>query len=286
MHRLNADLSAFVELIYRKRFRPQKTQAARTAEKLLSLTGGGSDPHRLFLSSLGEAMLGRSPAALTSPSFALAASTNARPVSLAMLTLTASSSTATDDFGLDLSDLAPAEAHIRAEGTVVAQLVSLIREAFGDKETIFVACPHRAQRAAVNEALKSSETIEDQLAGLTVGESRDAGATTVETVERLQGACAVFPERSRPRRIAQARKPILSSSLSLTRTSLRSRRLSSTSSSPVADSTSLCPVARPSASSSPLTASSVPPSMFSPDRAQHPDSPSYGTTKREHGERG
>jgi hypothetical protein len=95
----------------------------------------------------------------------------------------------------------PYESHVKAEARLAAALVCLLRDTFGVDESIFVATPHRIQRAAVRRALVLSgqsvasgpapdgdedeiDNLVDQMAGLSVSQD---GNLRVDTVERLQG---------------------------------------------------------------------------------------------------
>ena len=148
---------------------------------------------RQFLVSLADAMDTKSsrPTILRPPRILptaqVAKSDGSRPISLALIRTRFSVS------------YLPYESHVKAEARLAAALVSLLRETFGVGESIFVATPHRIQRAAVRQAL-SGQTIapgpapdgeEDemdnltgQMAGLKVSHDDNL---RVDTVERLQG---------------------------------------------------------------------------------------------------
>lgn len=198
-HRLNEDLGAFVEIIYAKKFQPQKSQKAEIAESLTLWldTESSDDPimeeGRLFLLDLADAMLQKTPSAqLHQPrvSTTLTIKASNRPASLALVRVDASG-----------SSMLPYEAHVKAEARLAAALVHWLRESFGDEESIFVACPHRIQRSAVRQAILSPgedwgtdhmeqngpESDVDALAAeLTAFHVSERGLR-IDTVERLQG---------------------------------------------------------------------------------------------------
>jgi len=200
--RLNADLGEFVELIYLRRFKPMKPPTSHIARELrLWLDGTESDDMveeqaRRFLVALANAMDTRPyQSTVLRPPRVLPVQVpkheGSRSISLALIRTQFS-----------VPHL-PYESHVRAEARLAAALVRLLQETFGVDETIFVATPHRIQRAAVRQALMSSgktvapdneesemdDLLVDRMAGLTV--SRD-GTLRVDTVERLQGAEASF----------------------------------------------------------------------------------------------
>ena len=196
---MNEDLGAFVELIYAKKFQPQKSQTGEIAESLrLWLdTESSDDPvmeqSRIFLLNLADAMLQKGrPVKLSPPrvNSTLTLKAQNRPASLALVRVKASG-----------SSLLPYEAHVKAEARLAAALVHWLRESFGDEESIFVACPHRIQRSAVRQAILSpgedwgSDQVEEagpesdvdalaaELAAFHVSER----GLRIDTVERLQG---------------------------------------------------------------------------------------------------
>ena len=67
-----------------------------------------------------------------------------RPISLAMVCLHVKG---------DPREEMAYESYVHAEANVAAVLVRLLEKACGEGDGIFVACPHRIQRAAVNLAL-------------------------------------------------------------------------------------------------------------------------------------
>jgi hypothetical protein len=94
----------------------------------------------------------------------------------------------------------PYESHVEAEARLAAALVLLLQDTFGVDKSIFVATPHRIQRAAVRQALKlSDQTIAqgpapdgeqadiDNLTDLMEGLKVSHNNLRVDTVERLQG---------------------------------------------------------------------------------------------------
>jgi hypothetical protein len=78
------------------------------------------------------------------------------------------------------------ETHVRGEAAVAAALVHAIRQCTED--SIFVATPHRIQRQAVKEAVRSAFAgdLNDQLSSLTLTDEPVKGVI-IDTVERLQG---------------------------------------------------------------------------------------------------
>ena len=92
----------------------------------------------------------------------------------------------------------PYERHVKAEARLAAALVRLLRDTFGADESIFVATPHRIQRAAVRQALTfpiaqgpTPDGGEDEMDGLTDKMARLRVSLDdnlrVDTIERLQG---------------------------------------------------------------------------------------------------
>jgi hypothetical protein len=198
--RLNQDLGAFVELIYAKKFKPQKSQDTEIAESLqLWLdTESSEDPimqqSRIFLLNLAAAMSRRKdrPSNLSPPRIR-GADTPIEcmlPASLALIRVRASG-----------SHLAPYEAHVKAEAELAAALVHWLRESFGAEENIFVACPRRIQRNAVRQAITCpsedwsvNQTEEaglesgiDVLAAELAAFHASEQGLRIDTVERLQG---------------------------------------------------------------------------------------------------
>ena len=150
---------------------------------------------RRFLVSLADAMDANSsrPTVLQSPRVPLAAQVvkagGGRPISLALIRTRFS-----------VPHL-PYEHHVKAEARLAAALVRLLRKTFGVDESIFVATPHRIQRAAVRQALTLTRQIaaqgpapgseEDKIDDLT-GKMAELKVShnddlRVDTVERLQG---------------------------------------------------------------------------------------------------
>lgn len=149
---------------------------------------------RRFLISLADAMDTKSsrPTALLPPrvlpTAQVAKADGSRPISLALIRTRFSHSHL------------PYESHVKAEARLAAALVCLLRETFGIDESIFVATPHRIQRAAVRQQLALSgqksaqgptldgedemDNLADQMAGLRVSHEDNL---RVDTVERLQG---------------------------------------------------------------------------------------------------
>ena len=129
--RLQEDLSAFVQLIYPRRFKPQKRETRRFAEALerhiqathsLGLAGQVQD----FFRSLSQAMLSGSSKGLQAPLHTRSLTRDAEsgqshlPIALAMLDLSVSSAR-----GKEVA----IEQHINAEAAVAAELVrSLVRQ--------------------------------------------------------------------------------------------------------------------------------------------------------------
>ena len=92
----------------------------------------------------------------------------------------------------------PYERHVKAEAGLAAALVRLLRDTFGVAESIFVATPHRIQRAAVRQALtfpitqgRAPDGEEDEMDALTDKMARLRVSLDdnlrVDTIERLQG---------------------------------------------------------------------------------------------------
>lgn len=83
------------------------------------------------------------------------------------------------------------ELHVRGEAMVAAALVRALQKC-SPSEDIFVATPHRVQRAAVNTALRAGNGLDSDLVGaferLDTTETR--GKVIVDTVEKLQGITA------------------------------------------------------------------------------------------------
>ncbi|TDL18051.1 P-loop containing nucleoside triphosphate hydrolase protein [Rickenella mellea] len=196
--RLNPDLGNFVSTIYSKAFQPQKGQARKVATQLkqLQLQGheGAIEKDACnFLLDLANAMLRSSQARLRPPRMIDLTSNNTedpnkmpRPISLALVRLIATS-IRQDQIGY--------ETHVRGEAAFGAALVRFIQRA-SPSETIFVATPHRIQRHAVKEALKSSvDDLSSALGDLEIDKNEISparGKVTVDTIERLQGSEAAF----------------------------------------------------------------------------------------------
>jgi AAA domain len=192
---LNQDLGAFVEIIYAKKFKPQKPQQTDIAESLqLWLdTESSEDPiiqqSRVFLLNLAAAMSQR-PSNLSPPRRGSAVISPGQTLaSLALIRVRAVK-----------SSLAPYEAHVKAEAKLAAALVHWLRESFGAEENIFVACPHRIQRSAVRQAILSpgedwgtdqvgvgAESDIDALAAELEAFHVSEQGLRIDTVERLQG---------------------------------------------------------------------------------------------------
>jgi hypothetical protein len=155
--RLNADLGEFVELIYSRRFKPMKTHDGDIARELklwleYSMDSGDMvrEQARCFLLSLADAMDTKSPRSTDlrppriPPTAQIAKGDGSQPLSFVLIRTRFS-----------VSHL-PYESHVKAEARLAVALVLLLREAFGVDKNIFVATPHRIQRAAVSQALALS----------------------------------------------------------------------------------------------------------------------------------
>ncbi|EIN06561.1 hypothetical protein PUNSTDRAFT_121729 [Punctularia strigosozonata HHB-11173 SS5] len=197
--RLNPDLGDFVSTIYSRAFKPQKVQVQTLATHLGNIRGlhvqcrpGLEDvleSAKSFLVDLSRAMLRKDQPRLRPPVAAAASPTDLLtvpgplPISLAMISLKART--------MHSSQLGY-EAHVRGEAALAASLIYWLRKSCPD-DSIFVATPHRIQRYAVKEALKSMKSLEsdeDELAqAMTTLAVSDATTTqvTIDTVERLQG---------------------------------------------------------------------------------------------------
>jgi hypothetical protein len=199
--RLNPDLGDFVSTIYSRAFKPQKAQTRHLATRLGSLgtedvRGHGAlqdvaNAARFFLVHLSRAMLREGQLRLRPPlSTAAVASVGSPtapqaplPISLALISLKARTARRAQ-LGY--------ETHVRGEAALAAGLVHWLRKSCPEDD-IFVATPHRIQRHAVREALRSMSTsgndvdaLTQGIANLAVGEV-GASPVTVDTVERLQG---------------------------------------------------------------------------------------------------
>ena len=82
----------------------------------------------------------------------------------------------------------PYEVHVRGEATVAAALVRALQKC-SPSEDIFVATPHRVQRAAVNTALRAGNDPDSSLVGAfeRLDPMENRGKVIVDTVEKLQG---------------------------------------------------------------------------------------------------
>ncbi|KAF9047439.1 AAA domain-containing protein [Panaeolus papilionaceus] len=201
--RLNPDLGEFVSTIYSRQFKAQKFQAKQLAISLTSLDNHDSfdeagfmkicDVGKEFLSALGHVMLRQPQLLLSPPEIDSKASSKEpqdaalthRPVSLSLIRLsTWSSSTHRVEY----------EAHVRTEATLAAALVFWLRQC-SPGDDIFVATPHRIQREAVKNALRSLHLDVDRT-NSPVGAGTPSSTTrpliTVDTIERLQGSEAAF----------------------------------------------------------------------------------------------
>jgi hypothetical protein len=173
--RLNPDLGDFIQTIYKHAFKPQKAQAKLVATRLKRLEKEASsedavtEKGRNLLLSLSKAMLGRKQS-LFDPPIKQEASKESmdlsdtdthgiyadpiptpRPISLALVRLRVKG---------DSREEMAYESHVHTEAKVAAVLVRLLEKACGEGDDIFVACPHRIQRAEVNLALSQWDTRE------------------------------------------------------------------------------------------------------------------------------
>lgn len=203
--RLNEDLGHFVETIYAKSFKPSKDQTLEIAESLhLWLDTVESDDRekeqaRLFLLGLADAMMQKRtvllPPRIRSPTQQKPLKNQPRLTSLSLIRVRPKRPTSL-----------PYEAHVRAEARLAVALVHWLRESFGAEESIFVACPHRIQRSAVRQAIKSPvdnfnleavdpsnedsvDNLAEELRTFHVSEN----ALRIDTVERLQGRISNEP---------------------------------------------------------------------------------------------
>ncbi|KAL5483134.1 hypothetical protein ACEPAI_8363 [Sanghuangporus weigelae] len=207
--RLNPDLGDFVSTIYKRSFKPQKSQNVKVAKQLETLANIEVDEQdttyaraRDILVALSSAMRRRSQNILQEPkrtskrqrpqdvysdSDTTIPALDIRPISLALIRLSASS---------EFPDQMGYEIHVRAEATFAAALVHLIQEAAGPDETIFVATPHRVQRQAVKDALLSRvDNLSEAFGALQIQDNKPVfvrDKITVDTIERLQGSEAAF----------------------------------------------------------------------------------------------
>ncbi|EJD07959.1 uncharacterized protein FOMMEDRAFT_75334 [Fomitiporia mediterranea MF3/22] len=201
--RLNPDLGDFVSTIYRRSFKPQKSQNVKVAKQLESLVSSSVPSHdatlaqaRDILVALSSAMRRRFQNVLTEPKLIRqhqqqqsVLALDMRPISLSLIRLSVTSSSP-DQIGY--------ETHVRAEANFAASLVRLLQEAAPD-ETIFVATPHRVQRQAVKDALQTRvDDLSEAFGALKLQDEADDRSTferdnvTVDTIERLQGSEAAF----------------------------------------------------------------------------------------------
>ncbi|KAH8115407.1 AAA domain-containing protein [Phellopilus nigrolimitatus] len=197
--RLNPDLGEFVSTIYKRSFKPQKTQTVKIASQLESLSAiEGHDATFMrakdILVALSAAMRRKPQALLREPatkSKDFQAIPNpvldTRPISLALVRLEATSARP-GQMGY--------ETHVRGEATFAAALVRLLQQA-APEESVFVATPHRVQRQAVKDALLTR--VDDLADAFGTLQLRDEEAppfakekVTVDTIERLQGSEAGF----------------------------------------------------------------------------------------------
>ena len=177
--------------IYKKSFKPQKSQTRSTALQLASLAEVEckekvDNTAREILVALSSAMLRKHQSLLTRPNINSANEIDAivdmRPISLVMIRLSTM---------FNSPDQVGYEAHVRAEASLAAALVRLLQQA-SPEETIFVATPHRVQRHAVKEALRTRvDDLADAFGTLRLQEDRGPtsshGKVVVDTIERLQG---------------------------------------------------------------------------------------------------
>ena len=173
-NRLNPDLGNFVQTIYERPFKPQKSQAKLLATQLKRLENEASrdvmvEKCRNFFLSLSNVMLGQKQSLLHPPvkdtgkqnvkiqahgdHGVYANPSIPRPISLAMVRLHVTG---------DPQGKMAYESHVHAEAKVAAALVRLLEKACGEGDSIFVACPHKIQRAAVNLALSQWDTREGE----------------------------------------------------------------------------------------------------------------------------
>ncbi len=196
--RLNRDLGEFIQTIYSKSFVPQKQHTKRLAEILENVGDvyDDNDPivkdaHEILV-DLSSAMTRRKQLRFEKPMFrngARSLESSAafdqlpRLISLALIRLQVT---------MRHPEAIGYETHVRGEAHFAAALVHFIRRA-APQERIFVATPHRIQRHAVKEALRSSvdELSEAfgslQLKGDDPAMYGKADTVIVDTIERLQG---------------------------------------------------------------------------------------------------
>jgi hypothetical protein len=174
--RLNPDLGNFVQTIYKRAFKPQKVQAKQVATQLRQLQNEASrdltmEKGRHILLSLSQAMLGQTQLIFEPPNIQATSRRKAEmlaadslgmyaepiqtpcPISLAMVRLHVK--------GDPRGEMAY-ESHVHTEAKLAAVLVRLLEKACGKGDDIFVACPHRIQRAAVNLALSQWDMREKE----------------------------------------------------------------------------------------------------------------------------
>ncbi|CCA67835.1 hypothetical protein PIIN_01659 [Serendipita indica DSM 11827] len=199
--RLNEDLGTFVQIIYAKKFIPQKSQDDLGDLRLWlesnKSTNRIMEDARLFLLGLTEAMSNKKSHSfkLMRPqlptSSGLEKQAQSQAVSLALIRVRVTK-----------GSLSPYEEHVSAEAKLVAALVHWLREAFPE-DSIFVACPHRIQRSAARQAILSPQEIEtaervagdenvDNLAAELAAFHLSENGLRIDTVERLQGSEASF----------------------------------------------------------------------------------------------
>lgn len=202
-YRLNEDLSDFVSTIYSKKLKPQKSQTNKIAKRLLELSNINDGrgilneielDARDFLACIAKAMLRKPQGSLRPPRRTVLAKLpaesqldeTAQMLSLALIQLRTHSSR---------PELSGMEAYVRGEAALAAALVRWLQHV-APHESVFVATPHRIQRHAVRENLKTPSDgadLADLLAELHLenGASGEEGAmkgnVTVDTIERLQG---------------------------------------------------------------------------------------------------
>jgi hypothetical protein len=187
--RSNGDLGSFVETIYCKKVIPMKSQVLEIAQSLhLWLSTPSEDKileqARIFLLNLADVMAqsNSQPFKLAPPRVEYIPKGGVHhSTPLALIRVKAAT-----------ASILPYEAHVRAEARLAAALVHWLRKSFGNEEIIFVACPHRIQRSAVRQAIRSpnNSTVEEDVNELSESleafQMSDRGLR-IDTIERLQG---------------------------------------------------------------------------------------------------
>ncbi|KLO13676.1 hypothetical protein SCHPADRAFT_811190, partial [Schizopora paradoxa] len=201
--RLNRDLGEFIQTIYTKSFVPQKQHTRRLADILENVGDiyDENDPivkdaHDILV-DLSSAMARRKQLRFEQPRFRNGARGSETSTVLTQLPRLISLALVRLRVTMQRPEAVGYETHVRGEAHFAAALVRFIRRA-APQERIFVATPHRIQRHAVREALRSSvDELSEALGGLQL-EGDDGAAlgvgdnVTVDTIERLQGSEASF----------------------------------------------------------------------------------------------